>query len=74
MIRPYWPLLAALAAAACSPQVRDVSYFEANPEVTAKVVADCAAGTHRGEECANARAAASALRRDQRMETYRKNF
>ncbi|MGA0608347.1 EexN family lipoprotein [Phenylobacterium sp. VNQ135] len=74
MIRPYGPLLAAVAAASCTPQVRDVTYFEANPEVTAKVVADCAAGAHRGEECANARAAASSLRRDQRMDAYKKNF
>ena len=74
MTRASLPLLAALALAACSPPVRDVTYFEANPNVAAKVVADCAAGTHRGDECTNARAAESSLRRDKRMEAYKKNF
>jgi len=67
--------VAALAAlAACSPAPRSASYFEAHPEEAAKVVVDCAAGVHRGEECVNAKSAAAAIRRDARMDAYKKNF
>jgi hypothetical protein len=63
-----------MGLAACSPPPRSASYFEAHPEETAKVVVDCAAGTHRGEECVNAKSAAAAIRRDARMDAYKKNF
>lgn len=68
-------LTAAVAAllAGCTPP-RDVTYFEAHPEETAKVVADCKTGAHRGEECVNARAADASIRRKARMEMYRKAF
>ena len=68
--------LAALAAtlSACSPPPRDTSYFAGHPEETAKVVADCAAGAHRGQECVNAQAAEASTRRKARMDTYRKAF
>lgn len=74
MNRQYVLLLIVLATAACTPPARDGTFFEAHPEVTAEVVAGCAAGTHRGAECVNARAAASSLRRQKRMEAYKKNF
>lgn len=63
-----------LVLAACSPQPRDVSYFEGHPEETAKVVVACARGDHRGQECVNAKAAAASIRRDARMAAYRKGF
>lgn len=70
-----WAAIIALASlAACSPGPRDASYFEAHPEETAKVVVACARGDHRGQECANAWAAAASIRRDARMEGYRKGF
>lgn len=67
---------AAVAAllAGCTPPPRDVTYFEAHPEDTAKVVADCKTGAHRGEECVNARAADASIRRKARMDMYRKAF
>jgi hypothetical protein len=63
-----------VALSACSPAPRSASYFEAHPEETAKVVVDCAAGAHRGEECVNAKAGAAAIRRDTRMDRYKQNF
>lgn len=60
--------------AACSPQPRAASYFEVHPDETAKVVVACARGDHRGQECVNAQAAAAAIRRDARMDAYRKGF
>jgi hypothetical protein len=67
-------LLALAALAACSPEPRSASYFEANPEEAAKVADACKAGTHRGEECVNAQAGVAAAERAQRMEAYRKGF
>lgn len=66
--------LAFFVLAACSPQPRDVSYFEGHPEETAKVVVACARGDHGGQECVNAKAAAASIRRDARMDAYRKGF
>jgi hypothetical protein len=60
--------------AACSPQPRSSSYFEAHPEEAALVVADCAAGKHRGDECVNAKAGDAEVRRKARMDAYKKNF
>ena len=68
--------LLALAAAlsACSPPPRAVSYFHAHPEETGKVLVDCAAGTHRGVECDNAKAAEALVKSDARLNLYRKSF
>jgi hypothetical protein len=66
--------LTVAALAACSPQPRSASYFEAHQEEATKVVADCAAGSHRGQECVNAQAAVAAAKRDARIEAYRKGF
>lgn len=66
--------LATAALAACSREPRDASYFESRPEETGKVLAACAEGTHRGQECVNAKAADAAIRRKARMETYKKAF
>lgn len=74
MIRRLVATLALTGLAACSPQPRSVSYFQAHPEETAKVVVACTRGDHRGEECPNAQAAAAAIRREARMEAYRKGF
>lgn len=60
--------------AACSPEPRSASYFEAHPEEAAKVVSDCKTGTHRGQECSNAQTAVAAAKRDERMDAYRKGF
>jgi hypothetical protein len=62
------------ALAACSPQPRSASYFEGHPEEAAKVVVDCAAGKHRGDECVNAKASAAEIRRKARMDAYKQNF
>lgn len=67
-------LLALLGLAACSPQPRSASYFEAHPEEAAKIVVDCASGARRGEECVNAKAGAAAIRRKARMDRYKQNF
>ena len=74
MMRRYLPILAALAAVACSPQPRSADYFIAHAEEAARVVADCERGAHRGEECVNAKAGVAAARRDARMDAYKKNF
>jgi hypothetical protein len=74
MIRRIALALALLGLAACSREPRAVSYFQAHPEETAKVVVACARGDHRGQECANAQAAAAAIRRDARMNAYRRGF
>lgn len=74
MIRRGLSLLLLGALAACSPQPRSASYFEGHPEEAAQAVADCAAGTHRGEECVNAKAGASEIQRKARMDAYKKNF
>ena len=60
--------------AACSPQPRSSSYFEAHQGEAAKVVSDCKTGAHRGQECANAQAAVASAKRDARMDAYRKGF
>ncbi len=62
------------ALVACNPQPRAASYFRAHPEETGKVLVDCAAGTHRGRECANAQAAADQIRADARLSLYKKSF
>ena len=68
-------LLAALAAlSACSPPPRAVSFFHAHPEETGKVLVDCAAGTHRGVECDNAKAAEALIKSDARLKLYKKSF
>ena len=74
MIRRLIAGLGLVALVACSPQPRSTSYFEAHPEETAKVVVACARGDHRGQECANAQAGAAAIRRNVRMDAYRKGF
>jgi hypothetical protein len=62
------------ALAACSPQPRAASYFQAHPEEAGKVLVDCTAGAHRGAECANAQAAADQIRADARLTLYKKSF
>lgn len=60
--------------AACSPEPRSASYFEAHAEEAAKVVSDCKTGAHRGQECTNAQTAVASAKRDERMDAYRKGF
>ncbi len=68
-------LLIALAAlAGCSPPARSASYFKAHPEEIGEVLADCAAGSHRGPECDNARAAKALIDSDQRLALYKHSF
>ena len=73
-MRPLGLVLALAALAACSPEPRSASYFEAHQEEAAKVAADCKAGAHRGQECVNAQGAIAAAKRDARMDAYRKGF
>ena len=63
-----------LALSACNPPPRAASYFKAHPEEAGRVVVDCAAGTHRGAECDNARAAEDQIRSDARLQLYKKSF
>lgn len=63
-----------VAAAACSPPPRAVSYFKAHPEEAGKVLVDCVAGTHRGPECDNAKAAEAQIRSDVRLSLYKKSY
>ena len=67
------PLVLALLAA-CSPQPRSASYFQAHKAEAEQVVADCRTGAHRGQECVNAQAGVAEARRDERMDAYRKGF
>jgi hypothetical protein len=63
-----------LAATACAPQPRSESFFEAHPDQAARVVAACATGVHRGQECETASAALARVRDDERMKFYRRGF
>jgi hypothetical protein len=74
MMRPLVLGLTLAGLAACSPQPRSSSYFEAHQDEAAKVVSDCKTGAHRGQECANAQAAVASAKRDARMDAYRKGF
>lgn len=70
------PLLVVAVAglAACSPQPRSSEYFVAHPEQAKRVVADCKAGSHRGDECVNATAGVAAAESAERMKLYKKSF
>lgn len=74
MIRRLLVAITLAGLAACSPEPRSASYFEAHQEEAAKVAADCKTGTHRGQECTNAQTAVAAAKRDERMDAYRKGF
>ncbi|WP_312162711.1 EexN family lipoprotein [Phenylobacterium sp.] len=67
-------VLALAGLAACSPEPRSASYFEAHPDEAAKVADACKAGTHRGQECVNAEAGVAAAQRTERMNAFRKGF
>jgi len=74
MMRLSLALTCLLGAAACTPQARSASYFEAHPGEAAEVMKACAAGSHRGGECDTAQAGLAAAQRDARMGDYRKTF
>jgi len=67
-------ILALLPLAACNPPARSASFFKAHPEETGKVLIDCAAGTHRGAECGNAKTAEAQIESDKRLSLYRQAF
>ena len=67
-------MLLAIAVTGCSQEPRSAAYFEAHRDEAAKVVAQCAKGSRRGQECINAQAAAKADARDERMQAYERNF
>lgn len=67
-------ILALAGLAACSPEPRSVAYFQTHRDEAARVVADCATGAHRGQECVNAQAGVAATARDARMNRYKQNF
>ncbi len=66
--------LALLALAACNPPPRAASYFKVHPEEAGKLILDCGAGTHRGAECENAKAAQAQILSDARQSLYKKRF
>lgn len=63
-----------LIVGGCQAQPRSASYFEAHPEETASVLAECARGARRGAECDNARAAEGAIEAKARQDLFRKGF
>ena len=67
-------ILALLPLAACNPPARSASFFRAHSEETGKVLVDCAAGTHRGTECDNAKMAEAQIESDKRLNLYRQAF
>lgn len=70
-----WGFVAVLiGSAACSPEPRSASYFEAHPKEAAAVAEACKRGAHRGQECPNAQAGVAAAERARRMDAYRKGF
>ncbi|MEW5687699.1 MAG: EexN family lipoprotein [Pseudomonadota bacterium] len=69
----YATFLVLIGLAACSPEPRDPSWFEANPAEAKKVVEACAAGA-RSNECENARTGLARVKANARMERYRKGF
>jgi hypothetical protein len=62
------------ALAACSPAPRSSSYFEAHSDETAKVLAACKTGSHRGQECDNAQTADAKIKSNARLELYKSGF
>ncbi|OYX36711.1 MAG: hypothetical protein B7Y99_00100 [Caulobacterales bacterium 32-69-10] len=74
MTRSVLCLLLLSAVAACSPEPRSADYFVTHQEEAAQIVAACATGAHRGDECVNAKAGVAAAKRDERMDAYKKNF
>lgn len=67
-------LITVAGLAACSPQPRSSEYFVAHQEEAKQVVADCKAGSHRGQECVNATAGVAAAESAERMNLYKKSF
>ena len=67
-------LIGVAGLAACSPQPRSSDYFVAHQEEAKSVVADCKAGSHKGEECVNATAGVAAAESAERMKLYKKSF
>lgn len=65
---------ATLALAACADEPRSVEFFEYHPEVALEVLTLCATGAKGGDECVNARAGLAAVRREERMDAYRRQF
>ena len=66
--------LALLPLAGCDQPPRAASYFKAHPEEAGKVLVDCAAGTHHGAECDNAKTAQAQIQSDARLNLYKKSF
>ncbi len=65
--------LASVAAiAACERAPRSADYFVAHQEDAAQVLARCASGEHRGEECVNAKAAEAETAYEARMDAYKR--
>lgn len=60
----------ALLVSGCTAEPRSRSYFVAHPEEATSVLADCASGAHKGQECVNAQAAVVAAERKARIELY----
>ncbi len=72
VLKRYFILIAAFQLAACGQsEPRSVQYFEANIEDARNVAADCAGGTQKGAECANADVAIQTVEARERFERFR---
>lgn len=80
MARPHCILAAAatLLLAGCQEEPRAQAFFEENAEDRVEVLADCTAGTRRGQECENAKLAEQTLaakaKRDRRRSILRQTY
>lgn len=64
----------ATVLAGCGPAPRSPAYFEAHPEETARILAQCAGAAPAPRECPNAREGQSSIDRNARMQLYRRSF
>lgn len=67
----FYSLVLGLSLAACgSSEPRGMQYFSAHPDEAVQVVADCANGTVRGDECYNAEVAVSKAKAKERSKRF----
>lgn len=67
----FYSLVLGLSLAACgSSEPRGMQFFLAHPEEAVQVVADCAKGTIRGDECYNAEVAVSKAKAKERAKKF----
>jgi hypothetical protein len=72
-MKGFW-IISLVLLSACSGEPRSTSYFAEHPQETAKVIAGCRDGSHRGQECQNAELAAANAERDRMIAKYREGL